>query len=91
VSALDMFLIMSFLAQLSSFCNKVDVKYEEKEIQEERGKVPVAVYKVKCIDMFLYPSLEMQITVYNPELKNLISRYISKLQVKASEQKKKEK
>jgi hypothetical protein len=84
-------MLLSFLAQLSSFCNRVDIKYEEKEVQEERGRVQVAVYRIKCIDMFLYPSLEMSVVVYNPELKNLVSRYISKLQVKVSEQKKKEK
>jgi hypothetical protein len=88
MSAVDMLLFLSMLAQLSSICQKFDVKYEERDATIENKTVKVAVYQVRCIDMFLYPSLEASIVVYNPELKNTIARYISKLQVKAVEQKK---
>ena len=80
MSAVDVITMLGVLASLSSVCKKVDVKYEEKE--------NASIYSVKCIDMFMYPSLEATITVYNPELKNVISKIISKMQVRSNAKKK---
>jgi hypothetical protein len=89
VSAVDMLLFLSMLAQLSSICQKFDVKYEEKDVTIENKAIRVSMYNVICRDMFLYPSFEATITVYNPELKNTITKLFTKIQVKAFEQKKK--
>ena len=89
MSAVDMLLFLSMLSQLSSICQKFDVKYDEKDIVIENKAIKVSIYNVMCRDMFLYPSFEATIVIYNPELKNLIAKLFTKMQVKTFEQKKK--
>jgi len=89
MSAVDMLLFLSMLSQLSSICQKFDVKYDEKDIVIENKTAKVSIYNVMCRDMFLYPSFEATIVIYNPELKNLVAKLFTKMQVKAFEQKKK--
>jgi len=90
MSAVDMLLFLSMLTQLSSICQKIDVRYEEKDTIIENKTVKASIYNVMCRDMFLYPSFEAKIVVYNPELKNIVTKLFTKMQVKILEQKKKE-
>jgi hypothetical protein len=70
MSAVELLQLLGILSSLSSVCNKFELHVKEN------------VYSFKCIDMFGYVSIEGEVTINNPSLKELFAKYMTKIQEK---------
>jgi hypothetical protein len=70
MSAVELLQLLGILSSLSSVCHKFELHVKN------------STYSFKCIDMFGYISLEGEVTINNPSLKELFAKYMTKIQEK---------
>jgi hypothetical protein len=70
MSAVEFIQLLGILSSLSSVCNKFELHVKDN------------VYSFRCIDMFGYVSIEGEVIINNPSLKELFAKLATKIQEK---------